>query len=793
MQLATLNKSKKFSGVKTNSTNVLLTYLTFVATLAYLDMPILGTLTAPLFPIAAGCLGLSVISAATSKEHPIPVVLILLGPGFIVGFTMVTVTCLLLGDAIGLAISFLILLWSVWRVLSGGAWSTVNGQDPRVTTCLSLTLVALALLDLSRNFPVLATAALGVGFLVVVIWRWRITLASGILAIGASLLLFVSLLRRPDFWWALNGSDDPIALMAAGVQFFRFGVSDISGWPTGGSPPIALVAPVIWSKLTFSPLIETFLLANPVFLAVSGFASVGTFALLVSSQSRPVLKVAIAGLTLSVTAGLVGQSPKAHHVVFVGSLSLLQLLVFEVEAIRKRERWLKYASRTICLVTPLVLGLYYHPTLFPMVSLLLVGWLYRLLTVRSNHRFVWTIVPVGLAAVAAGMVLMAVAGTYLGGRFHGETIVITWFPQSEFGWCARNDAFSSVFCRIVIEDHFLPLLVVGFVLAALAIRRGAALLARLLLPVPVALSYVPFILFVTTSYSASGSHLVELGRIAIVLLSAGLLVQYLDQATVKQWILPCLASVIVIALYWTKLFQGSFGHLTRRFVAEIYFLQPLAEFSDQILVLVLSSVAVISIGLAFLRPVRVTTSVVSLLLCFVFAANVNLGLERARTEPWRDVTERPSILGPSELEPLGLFLRKNLPSDALVATNFLCVPSDGGRCTSAEVAKSLSPDLLPENISSWMISALGERRVLYLSQGWYTSEANVNLFVRSVEFAQDPSRLTAARLRELGVTHYVLAKTLMTEKAWNETYALAVYSSPNFTVVEVEMAFERLN
>jgi hypothetical protein len=92
-----------------------------------------------------------------------------------------------------------------------------------------------------------------------------------------------------------------------------------------------------------------------------------------------------------------------------------------------------------------------------------------------------------------------------------------------------------------------------------------------------------------------------------------------------------------------------------------------------------------------------------------------------------------------------------------------------------------------------MISALGERRVLYLSQGWYTSEANVNLFVRSVEFAQDPSRLTAARLRELGVTHYVLAKTLMTEKAWNETYALAVYSSPNFTVVEVEMAFERLN
>jgi hypothetical protein len=349
-----------------------------------------------------------------------------------------------------------------------------------------------------------------------------------------------------------------------------------------------------------------------------------------------------------------------------------------------------------------------------------------------------------------------------------------------------------VFCRIAIEDYFLALLVVGSGLTTLALLRGASEFARLLLPVPVALGYVPFMLFVTTSYSASGSHLVELSRIAIVLLIVGLLIQILEKESTRQMILPCLAAGFTTAFYWTRLFKTPFYQLMQTVISDIYFLQPLSASLDQILVLTLSGVAVLLISL-FLRPVRVTTLVVSLLLSFVFSASINLGLERARTEPWRDLTERPSILGPDELEPLGHFLRTHLPGDALLATNFLCTPSEAGKCTSAEIVKSLTPDLLPLNPSSWLISALGERRMLYLSQGWYTSETNVNLFVQSVEFAQDPSRQTADRLRKLGVTHYVLAKALMTEKAWNETAPLTVYSSVNFAVVEVEKAYERLN
>jgi len=785
--------TKQARVLKEPAKHLALVYVILAATLAYLGMPIVGSFLAPLFPIAAGCLGFCIIATATNRKQPLPDLLVLIGPGFILGLTVLSVACLLFGERIGLAVSVVLLLWSVARVIRLDVFTYVDGKSISVTGSLALILISLALLDLSHNFPVLATAALGLGIAGSIVWRGRVDAVSIVSGIGVLALLVVSSLRRPPFWWALNGSDDPIALMAAGVQFFRFGVSDISGWPTDNTPPIALVAPVIWSKLTFSPLIETYLLANPVFLAIAGFASVGVFVMLVSSSSRPFLKVGIAGLFLSSTAGLVGQSPKAHHVVFVACVALLQLVVFRADSLRDVRRYSQIVSRVVCLATPLVLGLWYHPTLFPMASLLLLGWIYLRWSNRSDKRLLWPIALLSVMAVAGGLFLMATAGAYLQGRVHGEAVVIAWLPQAEFGWCLRNDAPSSVFCRMVLESHFTSLLLIGLGLTAINVRRNTTLLSRLLLPLPAAFGYLPFLMLVTSSISASGSHLVELSRIAIVLLIAGLVVQHIDQTTQRQWIVVVTATMTSFIVYLSNTLEEAFRYSAHRVISDIYFLQPLLSFLDQPRLLVVSGVLTLLFGAVFTRPIRATSLVFALSLCLVLSANADLVLERARVTPWQDVTRRPSILGPHELEPLGDFIRKHLPNEAVLATNYLCVQQDAGRCTSAEVARSLAPDQLPGNISSWMISALGERRVLYLSQGWYTNNSSVELFVRSVEFGQNPSRFSASRLKDLGVTHYVAARELMTDSAWSRVSPFAVYTSDLFSVIEVQTALSELN
>lgn len=752
------------------------TVLVLAILLWYLGVSPVSALLATSFWVAQGVTGAWIISRLSARVRHEHELLFVLGPGALLGIAITTSTYLIgQGGTFGATLSVgLILLGSIgwFRTRSASAVTQSRNDSSRI-----LLLTGCALLANSGEFPNLlmssvAMIAIGLVWVRWVTWPPRIAVTA-----GAAGLLISSALRRDAYWWW--ASDDTTMLSTIGTMVIKRGhIADTAGWSTESYHWFLHAWLALWNHLSSGQIFETYQIVWPVVAAVSVFASLWLIlSLSLGTTPSPLhfLCTALAG------AGLLRlewpapqeQQPFLLAIIAVGIWWLTTRVASDMRSV------VKSAIGLVVVVILIPLVLYFlKPSLITAWGLLVAGAALEYARHRYRLNALACVVLAG-AVVVVGVSMMRIGSSWVSGRY------ITSFGISylspDLGWCERGSFAHTVTCVLSLRVT----LILAFLLAVavLAFRKfPGRTKSCVILLLPLVLSYLPFRLLVSSgvgSGAPSFYRLPEMGMMAVITLALATMLITSNTKVSTYVLLSTLAFVAVKLISIWKAPSDALGPLLLRFTFSQYL------YSREIAVLIVCIGGALLLSGFVYRRGRIIGAVSAVFCVISVVSLANLTSKVAETENSALRTSRPEYLGPRDLDDVATWLGQHTPSNALIATNYLCDEDRIGECkrsTPMTVCVSREPVLT----ASWALSALSEREFLYLSQGWEARPNSYFLHEVSTRLSGDISLSSINALRTRGVTIYVASREHSSPHSWQEFSSNAMFRSENFAIVSLE-------
>jgi len=758
----------------------------FGAVLLYLGVAPLTALLGAVIWVAQGATGAAVIRwliGGVSSRHSL---LLVLGPGALLGIgASVSLFLLLQGGPLGTSVVACTLIAgaTVWGRQAASAASTASP----VRTVDLLALVGCALVANSREFPNL----LVVGVATV---TFAVTMSSGVArdwkllaAATASLTLGYDIVTRPVFWWW--SSDDTTTLSAIGTMIVERGrVADLAGWATGSHHWLLHAWLALWNQLSAGQVFETYLIAWPVVAASAAIASLWLCCELFQPRQLDLVRLVVVALVAAGLMRLEWPAPQEQQP-FLFSMVACCALWLGGRRTARVFRSSRMIVAVILLVAIVPVWLYVlKPSLLVAYGLLIVGTMIVFFDYVRGWRLV-VAAGVSLLAIFVGIGFMGLGGTWVSRRSF-TSFAVDFFPD-DLGWCQDASPAGSFACVMSLQVVLLFSATLAVVVAWLSRRIPERLLtdtaASSLLLMPLVLAYLPLRYLVSSGVGSGAPSFYRLPEMALMLVVLLGVTTILVSQAIRPRELVVLGVVSIVSALMSRSPSGIYDRVDEWLVS----LSPLRY---------LSASDVIAISTACLGGYAVTRSelfkpwkwrvltVVTIVVSLTPLTRMAVASVTESTQIER--LSRPADFGPDDIEQLGKWLRANTEPDALLATNYLCPIDRQDECTRT-MPQIECPKNHPSLMAGWALIALSKRDVLYLSQGWDTKTIYYFEHRRSTHLGSEVSREAIDELRAEGVDYYVASLDHTDPRAWRELRSSAEFASQNFVVVSLSNLMQR--
>lgn len=733
--------------------------------------------------IVLGAAGAWLIESLIGGVLPRYRVLLMLGPGPLLGLGLAVFIFLLLrGGPLGLVT---VIALAICAML---LWST-SASDVRAPTnsvLFAAVIFGSALLANSKEFPNLLTTSVAVLVVGVVFnaskrVHWRALSAAAM--VGA---LAHDIVTRPMYWWW--SSDDTTTLSGIGTMIIERGrVADVSGWSTESHHWLLHAWLALWNMVSLGQVLETYLIAWPLVAAVSMFASLWLCleAFLgheVSLSRFVIVSVATAGIVR-----LEWPAPQEQQPFLFGLVACAALWLSASRLAPRVSAWrVSFGVLLIVVVVPAMLFVL-KPSLIVAYGLLLVGSALVVTGCNRGARLVVAVV-VSLAAAAAGIFAMWIGGSWISERSF-TSFAIDWFP-ADLGWCSTSSVPGSLACVVSLQVVLIAgtLLAVGVLIFG---RNHSSTRVSLLLLLPLVVVYLPLRYFISSGVGSGAPSFYRLSEMAMMLIVAAGLALVVEGLQKSLAVIALLGAAVVGIVLLSRGPSDIYDAVDALVVA----IRPLrfVNASDAIALALIAAVAAVSSQLPKvaqnLSPLFRSVSVALCLVSFLPVSRVVADTMTAQIDETR--LSRPADFGPADLDAVADWLHHNTKRGTLIATNYLCPEDRLDECTNAR-RQVACPRGHPWLMASWALTALSEREFLYLSQGWHYKVTYYFSHQTSTRLGKELSLSAARELQELGVSYYVASREHTNSAVWPRLRDAADFSTEHFVVVSLASLIEKI-
>lgn len=720
-------------------------------------------------------LGLQVLSAVVFQRLREDRLLLLFGPGYLVGYLITTWVYMLLdgGDLAKTGVQGLLVAALVLEVVTQQGHESRRGSRlVNVAVFLSLTLTAM-----TWEFPELIVPASGLFVLVFALVSTQVNKVAKSMAIALG-VFFVG------FGWSLRSrywfieSDDLANRMAEGIlSVVRGRVASVGAYPFDRYHWVSPVGTALQAELAGADVLFVFTVFAVVASLVMMMASFGLLLRSVDTGKNPTLVLLLSG-----TALLLWWKVQIDTEATVGRLAILLTLMgvgrlIQQSLLTPARSTLQIATSVGFLLLLSAMLYLYRPDLVVLMLLLAIGVVVSILNVRHQYKMV-ILALVSVGALVVGVWLMAVILSRVSGSsLSYAQLLVDWRPP-DLGWCSRGSALRDVLCVTSLDVDLWAAVAIGAFLIVLRTKGDVQLSNVLVLLVPAIPSFFVFRLTLTSDFPSSIEGFLQIGLLSgrvLTMVLAAFLLSHLAPRRARVTVLGALLFAVVHINLRTRIGnvlearqEGISGRLQG--ILTPFLLQWLLASTLLLFVLVASKRLV---G----RQVSVSHAV---FLGFIAIGIWNLHVTRPMVT---DVDESliENVIGPEDVFEVGSWLRENTPSSVLIATNYQCRPGEFERCRSLE----LVGDSHPRATANWMLMAESRREFLYLSQPFYNPPELRLLHDVSITPGTQNTPMFGA-LTERGVDYFVACRECSSAEAWNQMTSRAVFTTVNFAIVKLD-------
>lgn len=744
----------------------------------YLGISAPTALLASVTWIALAAAGGFIVESMVGSISPQVRVLVALGPGALLAVGVSVFVFLSVdGGVNGIAVIVSLILLSAYSWTHSHQVEMPKGK--RVSQA-PLLLLGVALFANSREYPNLLGTSLVMLAAGLFFGKPRGTLPR--ICFGAVVLLVMvrDLITRPEFWWW--SSDDTTTLAGIGTMVIERGrVDDVAGWSTGSHHWLLHAWLALWNLLSQGHIFETYQVLWPVVASLSLFASLALCIQLFFERELTQPIFVIAAVALAGYAQLEWAAPQEQQPFVFGMFACCGLWLNSRTQLDKVPARIFMLRIAVALILVPVMFYVLKPTLLVAYGLLGVGAMLVRFQLHSGYRWLLSIAA-SVAATAAGITALSLGSSRI--SQNSFTSMSIEFLPPDLGWCRINSVSHSSLCVVSLQA---PLFVaaISAVLGFWTFRQSLSMRIPLVLFLPLIVAYLPFRLFVSSAVftgAPSFYRLSEMTLMAVVALGiAGALLVASEKRNVNALSVSFLISLLAVVVWMSRSPSDIYDvvdTLIVRFAPTRYL-----NASDAIALLLILFFGLVVGRMNWLAGLQKSSLTVILLLsAFLPAARM---IDRSLTTENESIRQtRPSFLGPSDIEDVGNWLRKNTEESSLLATNFLCPDDRIGEC-SASTSQKLCVRDEPALMASWALTAISGREFLYLSQFWDNETNYYFLHQLSTNLGSQLSSESISGLRDAGVTHYVASKAHTNAKVWQRMQRISSFASRNFVVVSL--------
>lgn len=701
-----------------------------------------------------------------------------LGPGALLALGLVVLVYLsVAGQLLGLC--FIV----AGTGLAAALWirKSISDEGFSLGPRLLLSLVGLALLANSKEFPNLLLPAISIVGFAAIVERFARTRYAVLSSLPAIALLLNDMLTRPAFWyWS---SDDTTTLAGMGTMIIERGqVAETAGWRTGSYHWLMHAWLALWNLLSSGNVFETYQIAWPLVAAASMFASLLLCVEILTSRRLMSAGFIVTGI---VTAGLVRlewAAPQAQEPFLFAMIACCALWLSGQERNLKISRWRLWIGAVMILLLVPVLLYMLKPSLLVAYSLLLLGVFLVHLKCHQGPRL-FAGLTITLSAISLGVFLMWIGGSWVSERSF-ISFAVSWFPR-DLGWCSYSSLPGSLACVVSLQ----ALLIVAMLLSIAVIQttlpsRGVSV--PIVLLAPLVIVYLPLRYLISSSVGSGAPSFYGLSEMTMmVIIALGVSVVWARLQTPLS--LFAVIGGLSLAIHSVSRMQGvAYDSVEEILIASrvFRFLNP----ADGIALLLTFVIAIgVSTKTALIEP---STRAVRYLVV-LFALVASLPIARLSTESAIEAVDperlsRPSTFGPSDMEVVGDWLRDNTDSSTLLATNFLCPESRLDECrNSARRFACENNQSVPVLVSSWAFTAFSRRDFTYLSQPWQTPSSLYLKHLTATKLGSELSIDAVRELEDLGVSKYVASRAHTNPAVWLKIRSVSELTTENFVIVSL--------
>jgi len=726
--------------------------------------------------LAQASLGTQILRFFFRKWGPTNDILVVLGPGYLVGLlTTAWGYMFLQGGIIGKTSIYLVLLLSLASVMvRRERVATGSLQSVR----LVVVMVGLTLSAMTWEFPELIVPALLV-VSTTLAWQlvkndWRMR---SILLTAASIGMFICGMNRSANWFL--ESDDLANRAAEGVLTVSRGfLASVGAYPFDEYHWVSPVATALQAELSSADLVFTFTVFSPVSSLIMLFASLGIIVRSLALPKRVDSTLLAVGLLFSLlwrvqinTEATVGR--------LAISITLLSLFVLvSVGAGREAGERKRVILLVVFAGVLAYMLLLYRPDLVVLMLLLSVGLLAKMK--RSSRLSVLFLVIMSLLALVLGIVTMKfVLPLVSQSSVSYATLLIDWRPP-DMGWCVRGSTLRDFLCVASLEVNLWAALVAASLLVIRRRHLDVHLFRFWQLTVPLALSFFAFKFTLTSDFYSSIEGFFHLGLVVTLVFVVVVLVAQLAQMSVRDRVRMVSGAAAVFTLHTSS--RAGFASLISEYPTTVsdrlqgIMTPALLEWS---LASMIVALAVLGMYMAGVRPRMANVLGVLLAACLANGMWI-LNKERPTTSDVNDALVA-NVVGPADVSEVGTWLRENTSDDDLLATNYQCRPGEFNRCYAPIEAEAD----VPWATANWMLMAESRREFLYLSQPFVDDPSYSQLH----QLSTFPGTLAVpdfSNLERRGVDYFIAMKDATLPASWAAITKRATFSTTNFAVVRLK-------
>lgn len=760
----------------------------FGVVLLYLGVAPLAALLAAVFWVAQGATGAAIIRWLLGSVDLRHAVLIVLGPGALLGIGVsVSLYLLVRGGVLGMVVVACALL--IGAVVWGKQSLATTSTNSFIRVADVVVLVGCAIVANSREFPNLLLVGLAFIALGIV---WVAGNSSRGRALVSAIALIVSgygVVSRPAFWWW--SSDDTTTLSAIGTMIVERGrVADLAGWPTGSHHWLLHAWLALWNQLSAGQVFETYLLAWPVVAASAALASLWLCCELVLPRNLGVTHFTVIAL---VTAGLMRlewPAPQEQQP-FLFAMVACCALWLRTHQTQGNFNFLRTVAAMLLLLVAVPAWLFVlKPSLLVAYGLLITGTLLVRFNLVRGWRFAIA-AAVSLITIFVGISAMGLGGEWISRRSF-TSFAIDYFP-ADLGWCGDTSTAGSLTCVVSLQAVLIFSAVLAVIVMLFLRRRTneppAKISASPLLLMPLALAYLPLRYFVSSGVGSGAPSFYRLPEMALMLLIAIGVARQITSHVVRAREIATLCLVAIVAAFVSRSPSSLYDQVSKWLVS----ISPLRYLnaSDVIALTIAVAGALVCAKSAMFKHWRWGLFTV-MMVAVSFTPMTRMALASATETTPAERLSRPADFGPRDIEDVTRWLQNNTKPDVLLATNYLC-PSDRlDECTRT-TPQVECPRYHPSLMAGWALVALSHREFLYLSQNWDTQTLHFFDHKLSTQLGSGVSRDAIKSLREKGVEYYVASLNHSAPRAWKQLQSVADFTSESFVVVSLATLQQRSN